>query len=53
MGSGKLIPCFDSLADTSFALSIKLSLPQPMSFLSFTLPIASPIPLRGDEGAAG
>ncbi|KAK4829259.1 hypothetical protein QYF61_002545 [Mycteria americana] len=32
---------------TPFALPIKLSLPKPMSFLTFTLVILSPIPLGG------
>ena len=36
MGSGEWIPCFALLACMSFALPIKLSLSQPMSFLTFT-----------------
>lgn len=41
MESGKWIPCFDSLAYMVFALRIKLSLSQPMSFLTSTLPTGS------------
>jgi len=33
------------LAHTAFVLLIKLSLSQPMSFITFTLPILSLIPL--------
>lgn len=33
----------------SFSFPIKLSLPQPMSSLAFTLPIPSPVPLVGGE----
>ena len=52
MGSGEWIPCFALLACAAFALPIKLSLSQPTSFLTCTLPILSPIPLRGSERAA-
>ena len=53
MGSGEWIPCFALLACTAFALPIKLSLSQSMSFLTFfTLPILSPIPPRASERAA-
>ena len=48
MGSGKLIPCLALLACTAFALPIKLSLSQPMNFLTFTLPILSPILTQGE-----
>jgi len=47
MGSSEIIPYSALLVNTAFALSIKLSLSQPMSFLTFTLPILSPIPLWG------
>ena len=47
MGSGEWIPCFASLVCVTFAVPIKLSLSQPTSFLIFTLPIFSPIPLGG------
>jgi len=52
MGSGELIPCFALLVCAAFALPIKLSLPQPMSYLIFTLPIHSPFPPGGTERAA-
>jgi len=46
IGSGELIPYFALLACTAFALPVKL--PQPTSFLTFTLLIFSPIPLGGE-----
>jgi len=46
MGSSEPIPYFTVLAYVAFALPIKLSLPQPMSFLTFTFLILSLIPLR-------
>ena len=52
MRRSEWIPCFALLACTAFALPIKLSLSQPMSFLTFTLPILFPIPLVGNEQAA-
>ena len=51
-GSSEWIPCFALLVRTAFALPIKLSLSQPMSFLTFTLLILSPIPLGEREGVA-
>jgi len=39
--------CFALLARLAFTLPIKLSLSQPMSFLTFTLLILFPIPLGG------
>lgn len=39
MGRGELIPCFAFLACVAFALTIKFSLSQLMSFLAFTCPI--------------
>jgi len=45
MGSGEQIPCYAFLAHTAFALPIKMSLSQTVSFLTFTLPIVSPNPL--------
>jgi len=39
MGSSELIPCFALLAHMAFALPIKISLSQAMSFLTFTLQI--------------
>ena len=39
--------CFALLVRVAFALPIKLSLSQPTSFLTFTLPILSPIPPVG------
>lgn len=38
MGGGEGISCFALLTSTAFALIIKLSLSQPMSFLAFMLP---------------
>jgi len=40
------------LAHMAFALPVKLSLSQPMSFLTFPLLILSPIPLGGSEQVA-
>jgi len=45
MGRNELILCFVLLAHMAFALPIQLSLSQLTSFLTFTLPILSPIPL--------
>ena len=42
-----------SACTCSFALPIKLSLSQPRSFLTFTLPVLSPIPPRGREQGSG
>ena len=47
VGNIKWIPCFALLVHTAFALPTILSLSQPMSFLTFTLPIIFPIPLEG------
>ena len=46
-GRSERIPWFALLACMAFALSVKLSLSQPRSFLAFTLPILSPIPPGG------
>ena len=46
LGSSEWIPCFALHVHTAFALPIKLSLSQPMSFCTFTLPI-SPHPTGG------
>jgi len=43
IGSNELIPSFALLVHTDFALPVKLILSQPMSFLTFTLLIPSPI----------
>lgn len=51
-GNGELILCF-LLACGAFALPIKLSLPQPTSFLTFTLWILSSIPLRWEWEHSG
>ena len=48
MGRGELIPWLALLVCEAFALPIKLSLSQPMSFLIFTLLILSPIPPGGE-----
>jgi len=48
MESSELIPLLALLAHEAFALPVNLSLPQPRSFLTFTLPILSPIPLWGE-----
>jgi len=42
----------DLLVRAAFALLTKLSLSQPISFLTCTLLIASPIPLQGSERGA-
>jgi len=47
MGSKEWIPCCALLAGMAFALPINLPLSQPMSFLTFTLPILSPHPTMG------
>jgi len=52
MESGELIPCFALLVCAAFGLLVKLSLSQPMSFLSFMLLILSCIPLEESERAA-
>jgi len=45
---------FALLACMAFALPIKPSLSQPMSFLAFALSILSPIPLEGaSKGLCG
>lgn len=43
MGSG-----FALLVNTSFFLLTKMSLPQPMSSLTFIIPIRFPLPLKGE-----
>jgi len=53
MGSSEWIPYFAFLVQMTFALPIKLSLSQPMSFLTFTVPILWPIPLWGNDWGAG
>jgi len=50
MGSSEGIPSIALLAHRAFALPTKLSLSQTTSFLSFSLPILSPIPPRGASG---
>jgi len=52
MGSNELIPSFALLVFMTFALPIELSLSQPMSFLTFTFLILSPVPLGESERAA-
>ena len=52
MRSSEWIPYFALLACVAFALPIKRSLSQCMSFLTFTLPVLSSIPTRG-EWASG
>jgi len=52
MGSSEQIPCLALLVYVVFALPVKFSLSQPMSFCFFTLPILSPIPPHGSEQAA-
>ena len=49
MRRSELIPCFALLVPASFALPTKLSLSQPRSFLTFTLPSLSPTPLGESE----
>ena len=48
MGRNGWIPWFALLVNTAFALPIKLSLSQPMSFLTVTPPILFPLP-TGEE----
>ena len=45
MVNSELIPCFALLVCAAFAVPLKLSLSQTMSFLPSTLPVLSPIPL--------
>jgi len=52
MSSSERIAYFTLLACAAFALRIKLSLSQYTSFLTFTLPILSSIPLLGSEQEA-
>ena len=52
MGSGEWIPRFALLVHAAFALPVKLSFSQPMSSLTFTLPILSPSRCGG-EWASG
>jgi len=52
MGSRERIPCFALLMCMAFVLPIKLSLSQPTSFPTFTLPFLPPIPPEGSEQAA-
>ena len=47
VGSGEGILCFVLLVCAAFAFPIKLSLSQATIFLTFTLPVLSPIPLWG------
>jgi len=51
MGSRELIPHFVSLACAAFALPVKLSLPQPESFLTFTV-LTLHMPQEGSEQTA-
>ena len=44
VGSGEWIHSFPLLVRTAFALPVKLSLSQPMSFLTFILLILFPVP---------
>lgn len=44
LGSSEIISCFVLLVCTAFALAIKVSLSQSMSFLTFAFSILSPIP---------
>jgi len=46
-GRGECIPCVAWLVRMAFTLPTKLSLPQPVSFLTFTPPILSPTPPGG------
>lgn len=48
MGRGEWIPCVAWLVCAAFALSVKLSLFQPMSFLTFNCLILYPIPWGGE-----
>jgi len=52
MGSSELIPYLALLTCMAFVLPIELSLSQPMSFLTSTLLILSPIPLWVSERVA-
>ena len=52
MGSSEWIPWFALLARAAFAILINLSLLQLTSFLTFTLPVLSPVPLWGSEQVA-
>lgn len=47
------MPYFVWLACAAFALPLKVSLPQPMSFLTFTLPVLSPMLLQRSEWVLG
>ena len=47
MGSNALILLFALFVHAAFVLLIKLSLSLPTSFLTFTLPVLSPIPMGG------
>ena len=53
MGSCELVPWFGLLVRSAFALPVKLSLSQPMSFLTFILLVLSPIPPGGSEQLRG
>lgn len=53
MGSGKWIACFVLLVHGAFALPSKLSLSQPLSSLTLTFPVLSPIPARVSEWQGG
>jgi len=52
MGSGEWILYFALLAHAAFALPIKLTLSQPLTFVSFTFHILFLFPLGGSERAA-
>jgi len=52
MGSSEQVPCFSLLVCAAFVIPIKLSLYQPLSFLTFTLPILSPSHCEGSEQVA-
>ena len=47
MGSGELIPYLNLLVHAAFTLPSKLSLSQPMSFLTSALSILTLVPLWG------
>jgi len=49
MGSSEWIPYFALLAYTAFISPVYLSLSQPMSFFTFTLPVLSSILPIGSE----
>lgn len=53
MGGGEWITYFAWLACTAFAVTIKLPLTPPMSFLTFTLPILSPVSPVGSVWVPG